>query len=65
MEEDTQENTQNNLEVNSNGQVRIRTKYRSINDMYIGINAFETYRQTLLNKLNGRCSVLRDNRGLV
>ena len=46
------------------GQVKIRTKYRSVEDMEKAITAFEKLKERILNKLNGRCTVLRDQRGL-
>jgi hypothetical protein len=46
------------------GQVKIRTVYRGIESVTAAIKALETRRQKLLNKLNGRISVLRPHQGL-
>lgn len=42
------------------GQVRIKTGYRSVEDVTKGITALETMRQMYLNRLNGRATVLVD-----
>lgn len=47
------------------GQVKISTQYRSIEDMAKGINAFEVMRQRIINKLNGPSVILRPCRGLI
>lgn len=41
------------------GQMKVRTKYRSTIDILAGIKAIEQARARLLNKLNGRCIVFR------
>ena len=42
------------------GQSKIRTAYRSLNDVFEGIKNFEKLRQMYLNQLNGRVIVLKD-----
>jgi len=49
----------------NDGQVQIRTRYRSTSEIVKGIESFEALKQMLLNKLNGRGFVLRPARGLV
>ena len=46
------------------GQVKIQTQYSSVQSMALGIESFETIRQRIINKLNGRGMVLRPWRGL-
>ena len=46
------------------GQVKIRTQYRSITAIYDGIHAFERKKQMILNKLNGRGMALRDAKAM-
>tara|TARA_R110002072_G_scaffold63777_1_gene158386 strand:+ start:741 stop:1040 length:300 start_codon:yes stop_codon:yes gene_type:complete len=46
------------------GQIKVRTKYRSIRDVEAGINALIKLKQYYINKYNGRTMVLRDVRGL-
>ena len=46
------------------GQIKIKTKYRSVDSMYTAIQGFEALKQKLLNKLNGRVTVARDVRGM-
>lgn len=46
------------------GQVKIQTKYRSLESLEQAIQSFERLKQKLLNQLNGRQTVLRDNKGL-
>ena len=47
------------------GQVKINTQYSTPKAMADGLIAFETIRQRILNKLNGRGMVLRPWRGLI
>lgn len=47
------------------GQVKISTQYRSIEEIANAITAFEKLRERILNKLNGRGMVLRPARGLI
>ena len=44
------------------GQVKIKTMYRSIGDVEAGIKALERMKQLYINQLNGRSCVLRDKR---
>lgn len=46
------------------GQVKIRTLYRSSKQIYDAIEAYERLKQKILNKLNGRDMVLRPWQGL-
>lgn len=46
------------------GQVRIKTGYRSITDIQNGIEALERTRNLYLNRLNGRVTILRDIRSI-
>ena len=46
------------------GQVKISTKYRSVDQIANAILAFTKLRNMLFNELNGRHFVLRDARGL-
>ncbi|RDY57722.1 hypothetical protein [Flagellimonas nanhaiensis] len=48
----------------NDGQVKIRTKYRSIEDVEKGIKSLLTLKHYYINKYNGRQTVLRDVRGL-
>jgi len=41
------------------GQMKVRTRYRSLKDVEAGIMALEKAKQRLVNRYNGRCSVLR------
>lgn len=41
------------------GQMRIRTQYRSMDDILKGIKALETQRQMYINRYNGRSTILR------
>ena len=42
------------------GQVKIKTNYRSIQEIQSGINALEKSKQMWLNRLQGRVVVLKD-----
>jgi len=46
------------------GQMKVRTKYRSIADIEKGIEALIKLKHYYVNKHNGRVTVLRDIRGL-
>ena len=46
------------------GQMKVRTKYRSIRDVEAGINSLIKLKHYYINKYNGRTTVLRDVRGL-
>nr|WP_299067209.1 hypothetical protein [uncultured Allomuricauda sp.] len=48
----------------NDGQVKIRTKYRSIEDVEKGIKSLLTLKHYYINNFNGRQTVLRDVRGL-
>lgn len=41
------------------GQMKVRTKYRSANDVLNAINNLEKLKQRYVNRLNGRVTVLR------
>lgn len=45
------------------GQTKITTAYRDVRLIPQAIQRFKTLRTTLINKLNGRCRILRDVRG--
>ena len=45
------------------GQVKVKTAYRSIDQVKAGIDALETLKQMYLNRLKGRVVNLRDVRG--
>ena len=47
----------------NDGQIIIKTKYRSIDSIYAAIAGFEKLKEKLYNQLNGRCTVLRPWRG--
>jgi hypothetical protein len=42
------------------GQVKLKTGYRSINEVQNGLKGLETMREMYLNRFNGRGVVLRD-----
>lgn len=44
------------------GQMKIRTRYRSINDIYNGVQGLETLKNKYVNQLNGRMTVFRSQR---
>lgn len=44
------------------GQMKIRTRYRTVKDVESGIASLEKTKQMYLNRLNGRVMNLRDNR---
>ncbi len=46
------------------GQMKIRTSYRSVKDIQKGIEALEATKQMYVNRLNGRVMTLRDVRSL-
>lgn len=46
------------------GQSKIETTYRTIEDIEKAISAFERIRQRYVNRLNGRKVLLRDARGM-
>jgi len=41
------------------GQMKIRTKYRSVADVMAGLTGLEQLKQRYVNRLNGRVTVLR------
>lgn len=41
------------------GQMKVRTKYRSANDVLNAINNLEKLKQRYVNRLNGRMTILR------
>ena len=41
------------------GQMKIRTKYRSVADVMVGLTGLEQLKQRYVNRLNGRVTVLR------
>lgn len=41
------------------GQMKVRTSYRSPKDVTAGINELEKLKQRYVNRYNGRCTVLR------
>ena len=41
------------------GQMKVRTKYRSVKDVMAGIDALKIWKQELVNDYNGRTTVLR------
>lgn len=46
------------------GQMKVKTVYRSIAEVEAGITALEKIKQRYVNRFDGRCMVLRDVRGL-
>lgn len=48
----------------NDGQMKIETIYRSVEDMVDGINKLEVIRERIFNQLNGRNVVLRPHQGL-
>lgn len=46
------------------GQMKVKTSYRSVVDVEAGIQALEKSKQRYVNAFNGRGVVLRDVRGL-
>lgn len=46
------------------GQVKVKTEYRSIDEIKVGIDQLEQLKQMYLNRLTGRVINLRDVRGL-
>lgn len=44
------------------GQVKIKTNYRSIEDVESGLKALERMKNLYMNQLNGRSTVLRDHK---
>jgi len=46
------------------GQMKVRTKFRNIDDVTMGINALEKIKQRYVNQLNGRVIALKDIRGI-
>lgn len=46
------------------GQMKVKTAYRSLEDIFASIATLERTKQIYLNRLNGRGFVLRDARGL-
>jgi len=46
------------------GQIKIKTAYRGLENIAKAIQAYEIIKQRILNKLNGRSMVLRPWRGL-
>lgn len=49
----------------NDGQIDIRTRYRSVEDIADAIAKYERLRNIALNKLNGAAMVLRPWRGLI
>lgn len=41
------------------GQMKVRTKYRSVKDVMEGINGLEQLKQRYVNRYNGRVTVMR------
>lgn len=41
------------------GMMKVRTEYRSVNDIANAMNGFEKLRQIYINRYNGRVTVLR------
>lgn len=46
------------------GQVKVKTMYRSISEVQDGIKSLEQMREMYKNKLYGRCTVLRNEKNL-
>ena len=46
------------------GQMSVRTRYRSVKDLEAGISNLERMKQRYINRYNGRSVALRDVRGL-
>lgn len=46
------------------GQMEVRTKYKTHSDIEMGISSLERQRQRYINRLHGRSVLLRDVRGL-
>lgn len=46
------------------GQMKVKTSYRSIDDIQKGVKALEILKQQYVNRYNGRGLVLRDTRGI-
>jgi len=46
------------------GQMKVKTSYRSVVDVEAGISALEKMKQRYINQYNGRGMVLRDVRGI-
>ncbi|PXX26293.1 hypothetical protein C7967_11555 [Thalassospira sp. 11-3] len=46
------------------GQMKVRTSYRNVDDVSQGIKALEALKQQYINRYNGRVVNLRDARGL-
>lgn len=46
------------------GQMKVKTSYRSVTDVEMGVKALERMKQMYVNKYNGRSFVLRDASGL-
>ena len=46
------------------GQMSVRTRYRSVSELEIGISNLEKMKQRYINRYNGRSISLRDVRGL-
>ncbi|HET8827764.1 MAG TPA: hypothetical protein VFM79_00410 [Pelobium sp.] len=44
------------------GQMKVRTRYRTPKDVQAGVQSLETMKQLYQNRLNGRVTVLRDSR---
>lgn len=44
------------------GQMKIKTRYRTVSDVQMGIHALETQKQLYVNRLNGRVMIARDLR---
>jgi len=41
------------------GQMKVRTKYRSVKDVMAGINGLEQLKQRYVNRYNGRITVMK------
>ncbi len=48
----------------NDGQMSVKTSYRSINEVQEGIKSLEKMKQIYVNRYNGRDFVLRDVRGI-
>lgn len=44
------------------GQVKIKTGYRSLSEVSAGVTSLERMKQMYINQYNGRCTVLKDSK---
>jgi len=54
----TESTTFDEYELND-GQMKVRTKYRSVKDVMAGLTGLEQLKQRYVNRLNGRRTILR------